>query len=166
MAAAFGPPLDEPPRPGYGSLVKAGGELALAIELVYEGYLLHYRESRTIAAGPSPETLLLAGDYFYAHGLRLVAQCGDVEAVGLLTRLMAACSYLRVEAAAFSCDDGLWELTAGAVGDTDGPVRRLAAGVFEDVERLIAAGSGDVRRAIDSGLVAMREIAQGESARP
>ena len=38
---------------------------------------------------------LLAGDVFYAHGLRLVAARGDVQSVALLTRLMSACSCLR-----------------------------------------------------------------------
>jgi hypothetical protein len=164
-AVAFGAPRDEAPALRYAGLVEAGGDLAPAIELVYEGYLLHYRESRALADGPSPETLLLAGDYFYAHGLRLVAQGGDVEAVSLLSRLMAACSYLRVEGAPFSWDDDLWELTARAVGDLSGPGRRLAAAAFDDIERAIGTDGGDLRAALAKGLAALREPFQRESAR-
>ena len=67
-----------------------------AIELIYEGYLVHYRTGRlaTIAAGDR-QTALLAGDVFYAHGLRTIASRGDVHSVELLTRLMSACSCLR-----------------------------------------------------------------------
>ncbi|NLG65377.1 MAG: hypothetical protein GX537_07205, partial [Actinobacteria bacterium] len=50
---------------------------ALAVELVYEGYLLHYRSSRVLQ-GATAETRLLAGDHFYARGLGLVAQADDI----------------------------------------------------------------------------------------
>jgi hypothetical protein len=130
-------------------------DLAAGIELVYEGYLLHYRESRCAAAPPAPAQRLLAGDFFYARGLRLVAFTGDVEAVGLLTRLMAVCSYLRVEDAPFALDDELWDLTVLAVaGEPRGRRRRRATRAFDDVDLRIA--DNDVA-GLPSGLAAALE---------
>ena len=74
------------------------------------------------------ETRLLAGDCFYARGLRGIAARGDADAVGLLARLMAACSYLRSAGAPFSADDALWAYTtAGLVAQHAG----AATGVRE-----------------------------------
>ena len=44
---------------------------------------------------------------------------GDVESVRLLTRLMAACSWLRVAGAPFACDDDLWALTVGGIASAE-----------------------------------------------
>lgn len=147
----------------YAALVdvpERAADLPLAIELVYEGYLLHYRQGRALAPELSPETLLLAGDYFYAHGLSLVAQAGDMGAVGLLARLMAVCSHLRVQQAPFAADDSLWELTALAVGAGDGPCRAAAAGAYDRIDDLIAAGrTDDLAPAGLAGLAAVRACA-------
>jgi hypothetical protein len=67
---AFGPAPAAVPEPRWGSLydelvcgVSEG--LATDLELVYEGYLLHYRESRAVVLlADDLETRLLAGDYF------------------------------------------------------------------------------------------------------
>jgi hypothetical protein len=102
----------------YGPLLAALGPVTgddpLALELIYEGYLVHYRRSRLLA-GLSPKTGLLAGDHFYARGLRLVARRHDLAVVDLLSRLMAACSRLRAEAAPFGHDDDLWVVTVAAI---------------------------------------------------
>jgi len=90
-------------------------EYASAVELIYEGYLLHYRESRACLPGAAREHSLLAGDFFYARGLRLIAARGDAAAVGLLARLMASCSYLRSVGAAFAADDALWATAMGGL---------------------------------------------------
>jgi hypothetical protein len=159
-AELFGELASVEPALRYAALVDGAGrpaDLPLAIELVYEGYLIHYRNSRTLAPGDPAETLLLAGDYFYAHGLRLVARTGDIGAVALLTRLMAACSFLRVQQAAFSIDDALWELTALAVGAGDGPCRAAAAGAYDRLDALIAAArTADLPAAAAAGLCAVR----------
>ena len=164
-AALFGAPASTQAPAKYAPLVDQAGrpaDLPLAIELVYEGYLLHYRTSRALAPGDPAETLLLAGDYFYAHGLRLVARTGDIGAVALLTRLMAACSFLRVQQAAFATDDDLWELTAFAVGAGEGPCRTAAAGAYDRFEGLIAASrTADLPAAAAAGLAAVRARAAG-----
>ena len=129
---AFGPAPAAAPHPRWGALyveLDDGADEAFAvdIELIYEGYLLHYRESRALAlAADDLETRLLAGDCFYARGLRGIAARGDADAVGLLARLMAACSYLRSAGAPFAADDALWAYTtAGLVA----AARRRRAGV-------------------------------------
>jgi len=126
VGRAFGPPLADPPAAGapalrwgllFDVLDGAGDQgYVTAIELIYEGYLYHYRESRVSApVDDGRATQLLAGDFFYARGLRLIAARGDAEAVGLLAHLMAACSYLRGVAAPFEDDDALWAYTMGGL---------------------------------------------------
>ena len=138
---AFGPAPAAAPQPRWGALyveLDDGADEAFAvdIELIYEGYLLHYRESRALAlAAGDLETRLLAGDCFYARGLRGIAARGDADAVGLLARLMAACSYLRSAGAPFAADDALWAYTtAGLVAEHAGAEPASVAALFDDVE--------------------------------
>lgn len=114
-----------------------------ALELMYEGYLLHYRESRVVAAAPGDrETALLAGDVFYARGLRLIAGAGHVEAVLLLTRLMSTCSFLRSIDAPFAADDVLWaSTTAGLVALTGGAACRDVSAVFDEIDDALRRGA-------------------------
>lgn len=88
----------------------------LALELIYEGYLVHYRTGRVAPdALTDRRAALLAGDVLYARGLHLIAARGDVVSVSLLARLMAACSYLRSLEAPFAADDALWAYTMAAL---------------------------------------------------
>jgi hypothetical protein len=143
LAAAgevFGPAPDAAPQPRWGALylelVPGDEDLATDIELVYEGYLLHYRESRAVALPSGDlETRLLAGDCFYARGVSGVAARGDADGVGLLSRLMAACSYLRVAGAPFADDDALWAYaTAGLAAQHAGDPPASVAALFDGVE--------------------------------
>jgi hypothetical protein len=138
---AFGPAPAAAPEPRWGALyaeLDPGRDQAFAtdIELVHEGYLLHYRESRAVALSADDlETRLLAGDYFYARGVRGVALRGDAPGVGLLARLMAACSYLRAAGAPFAADDALWAYTtAGLVAQHAGDEPAAVAALFDEVE--------------------------------
>jgi len=164
----------------------SGPALALAVEQVYEGYLAHYRTSRTLAAGVADAPRLLAGDYFYAHGLRSIAAGGDVEAVGLLTQLMACCSFARLEQATLSTDDDLWEMTVIAVAAGRGsPARGMATRAFaavraaisgHDLEALAAAAASGLRavrggrrsgdRADAGSSMSSREAGEGGGPRP
>jgi hypothetical protein len=128
-------------------------EYVCAVELIYEGYLLHYRESRACLSGAAREHSLLAGDFFYARGLQLIAARGDAAAVGLLARLMASCSYLRSVRAPFSEDDALWATAMGGLaalrgGASSAEVER----VFDELDA--AVGRGD---AVDVGALARAE---------
>jgi hypothetical protein len=146
---AFGSAAAAVPEPRWGALYveldgASGAACATDIELVYEGYLLHYRESRTLAlAAGDLETRLLAGDCFYARGLRGIAARGDAAGVGLLARLMAVCSYLRSAGAAFSDDDSLWAYTtAGLVALHRGADPEGVEALFDEVEAAFDSSAG------------------------
>ena len=144
LAAAgepFGPSSAAAPVPRWGALHAeldgtADEAFAVDIELIYEGYLLHYRESRALAlAAGDLETRLLAGDCFYARGLRGIAARGDAEAVGLLARLMAACSYLRSTRAPFAADDALWAYAVAGIAAQHAAASPAAvAALFDEVD--------------------------------
>jgi hypothetical protein len=129
----------------------------LAVELIYEGYLLHYRQGRVASPGESPRSGLLAGDYLYARGLRLIASQGDVAGVELLTSLMAVCSYFRSESLSFSYDDDVWAFTvAGLAALRQGCPGEPPAATFARVERAIATGAvAVVPRLVREGAAAL-----------
>lgn len=114
-----------------------------AIELIYEGYLVHYRTGRLALIAPDDrQTALLAGDVFYARGLRLIAARGDVQSVALLTRLMSACSCLRSLAAPFAADDALWAYTMAALAAVRaGAPPAVAGALFDEVDIELADGA-------------------------
>jgi len=114
-----------------------------ALELMYEGYLLHYRRSRVLdTAEGEVETALLAGDVFYARGLRLIAGVGHLDAVLVLTRLMSTCSYLRSVDAPLAADDVLWaSTTAGLVALANGVSCRDVCAVFDEVDDGLRRGA-------------------------
>jgi len=119
----------------------AGDPYPAAIESVYEGYLLHYRESRLLPPDASLETRLLAGDHCDACGLRIVASGGDLDSVELLTRLMATCSWLRAEGLSFAYDDDLWALTvAGLASVRTGGNAVAGLRAFDEVALAIVRG--------------------------
>jgi hypothetical protein len=153
---AFGTAPAASPEPRWGALYaeldpdEADVTYATHIELIYEGYLLHYRESRALAlAADDLETRLLAGDCFYARGLRGIAARGDAAGVGLLARLMAACSYLRSAGAGFSDDDALWAYTAaGLIALHGGADPASVEALFDEVEAAFRAPSAGVPAAV------------------
>jgi hypothetical protein len=91
----------------------AAAEYALVVEAVYEGYLLHYGESRLLA-GHDADLALLAGDYLYALGLDRLAALGDERAVSILSDLISRCAQLHAEGDPGSIPS-LWEAAAGKI---------------------------------------------------
>ncbi|HEX6153058.1 MAG TPA: hypothetical protein VFZ19_05985 [Solirubrobacterales bacterium] len=83
----------EPPELGE---LAGGGEYALVVEAVREGYLLHYEQPRLLA-GHDPDLALLAGDYLYALGLDRLASLGDTRSVAILSDLISECARLQAE---------------------------------------------------------------------
>ena len=71
---------------------------ALAVETIYEGYLVHYGRPRLFEPADE-DTALLLGDYLYAHGLVRIADVGTVEAVADLAELISLCAQLRADSA-------------------------------------------------------------------
>jgi hypothetical protein len=106
----------------------AAPRYALAIETIYEGYLVHYGRPRLFAP-PDGDTELLLGDYLYAHGLVRVAELGDVDAVRVLAELISLCAHLRADGA--DGDGEAWAATAAGLGD--------GAASPEAVDRALAA---------------------------
>jgi hypothetical protein len=88
-------------------------ELALGLETVYEGYLVHYGRSRLFGQADE-DTSLLLGDYLYAHGLVRVAESGNVSAVADLAELISLCAQARAEGR--DGDGAAWAATAARLG--------------------------------------------------
>ena len=94
-----------------------GRELALGVELIYEGWLLHAGSPRLVALPQDGGSglALLVGDWCYAAGLCEVAEDGDLAAVRILARLVADLSAghgAGVEALEARWDEVLAELAA------------------------------------------------------
>ena len=88
-------------------------QFALALETIYEGYLVHYGRPRLFAP-PDDDVAILLGDYLYAHGLVRVAATGDLDAVATLADLISMCAHLRAEGAAG--DGEAWAEAARRLG--------------------------------------------------
>ncbi len=103
-------PIVSPPLPR---------EIALGLELILEGFLLHHGRPRHVDNVPIGAAVL-AGDYCYAQGLVRIAATGDlamVEALGDLVALSA------VAMAVGRPEDltPLWRVTAAALAAESGP---------------------------------------------
>lgn len=110
-AAALRPSHEREPVAVFSALAPA--HLALALETVYEAYLVHYGRARLFAPPDADEAILL-GDYLYAHGLVRVARAGGVEAVSVLADLIARCAALRADGA--GGDGDAWLAATRALG--------------------------------------------------
>jgi hypothetical protein len=110
--------------------------LALGLETIYEGYLLHYGRSRLFEPSDSDIALLL-GDALLAHGLVHVAELGNVPAVADLADLLSLCAQTRAEGR--PGDGAAWAATAAhlGLGGLDRP--RAALREAGDAAPLIAA---------------------------
>lgn len=89
-------------------------EYELLVEAIYEGYLLHYAESRLLAT-EDPNLALLAGDRLYALGLERLVALGDLEAVLELADVISLCALMSARGEGQSCR-ALWFAGARAVG--------------------------------------------------
>lgn len=106
---------------GWGELAASGpnsaadpDSVALAVEAVREGYLLHRGCPRIFDHGDR-DLGLLAGDRLYAMGLAALAQAGNMAAVAELASIIACCAH-----AAAAGDEELaeaaWEAGATGIG--------------------------------------------------
>jgi len=121
---------------------------ALGLETIYEGYLLHYGQSRLFAP-VDRDTAVLLGDYLYAHGLVRIAVVGDVAVVGDLSELISLCARVRAEHDPAAVVDGVaWAATAAALGRSNGVLEAARAslrdaGEHGPLERLARSIAGD-----------------------
>jgi hypothetical protein len=107
--------------PALGALAAAGprarahaAEIALIVEAVFEGYLLHYAQSRLFDDGDA-DLALLAGDRLYALGLARLADLGDLPAVTELADVISLCAQAQAEGDA-ELAGAVWEAGATAIG--------------------------------------------------
>lgn len=91
----------------------AAESLALGIETVYEGYLVHYGRSRLFATEDRKLALLL-GDHLYALGLVRVSRLGDAGAIAGLAELLELCARLQAEDG--EGDGALWAAAIACLG--------------------------------------------------
>jgi hypothetical protein len=102
----------------------AATEYALALETIYEGYLLHYGASRLFAP-PDRDAGLLLGDALYAQGLVHLAALGDAGAVRELAELISLCAQQRGDG--IDGDGEAWADTAARLGGNgDEQARNIA----------------------------------------
>ncbi|HKO37985.1 MAG TPA: hypothetical protein VJU14_06425 [Solirubrobacterales bacterium] len=109
------PHVVDPTEPAELGELAGGGEHALVVEAVREGYLLHYERPRLLA-GHDPDLALLAGDYLYALGLDRLAALGDTRAVAILSDLISECARLQAEGSPDSIPT-LWRAAAEEIAD-------------------------------------------------
>ena len=118
---------------------------ALAVETIYEGYLVHYGRPRLFAPSDH-DTVLLLGDYLYANGLVRLAAAGSVEAVADMGELISLCAQLRAEGR--DNDGPAWAASVALLG-------RGAIRESDDADLLLAraheaAGAEAVERALEA----------------
>ena len=113
----------DPAEPSQLGELAGGGDNALVVEAVREGYLLHYEEPRLLA-GHDSDLALLAGDYLYAIGLDRLAARGDTAAIAILADLIGTCARLQAEGKAEGIAD-LWRKAAEKIAAGSGSVTQV-----------------------------------------
>jgi hypothetical protein len=101
------------PQPGPQRFDDALAERLFVMEAVYEGYLLHYGESR-LFEGMDEDLRLLAGDALYALGLAQLAESGDLPAVAELSDLIGRSAQAHAEGRGGEAE-ALWDASAAAL---------------------------------------------------
>ena len=122
--ALDGPPVphpDELDRPGPAQLAAAGPraranerEYELLMEMILEGYRLHYDEP-VVVNTPDVDLALLLGDQLYALGLSRLAALGDLDAVAELADVISLAAQART-ASDPELAGAIWDAGAVSVG--------------------------------------------------
>jgi hypothetical protein len=141
-ADALRPDAARETEPVFSPLVP-DAQLALGLETIYEGYLLHYGRSRLFDP-PDADIALLLGDALLAQGLVLVAATGSVAAVADLAELLALCTQAKADDT--DGDGAAWAATAAHLGNGGLDEARAALRDASDprpLERLARDRAGD-----------------------
>ena len=128
----------------------AAPELALGIETIYEGYLVHYGRSRLFSQTDANLALLL-GDRLYARGLVHVSESGSVAVVADLATLLELCARLQAERK--PGDGAVWAAAIARLGQgglSDAGSALLDSGDQEPLLQMAreTAGESAVERAL------------------
>ncbi len=89
-------------------------EIALLVEAIHEGHLLHYGTAATVGQDDG-DLALLAGDRLYALGLDRLARLGDLESVGVLADVIARSAQAHAAGAPTDAR-AVWNEGARAIG--------------------------------------------------
>ena len=138
---------DDPGGEGPAQWAAAGPRAAgreadyeLLVDLIREGYLLHYGPQRVVRT-PDSDLALLAGDRLYALGLARLAALGDLEAVAELADVISLCAHAHA-AGAPDLAPAIWEAGAAAVGWGAHPLHERA----KERVRAVDAGAAEALR--------------------
>jgi hypothetical protein len=108
-------------RPGPAQLAATGPlargserDYELLLEMILEGYRLHYHEPHVVRT-PDVDLALLLGDQLYALGLSRLAALGDLDAVAELADVISLAAQAHT-AAQPELADAVWEAGATSVG--------------------------------------------------
>jgi hypothetical protein len=108
-------------RPGPAQIAAAGPRAAgrereyeLLLEMILEGYRLHYDEPEVVHT-PDVDLALLLGDQLYALGLSRLAELGDLDAVAELADVISLAAQARAGSDR-ELAQAVWEAGASAVG--------------------------------------------------
>ena len=89
-------------------------EYELLLEMILEGYRLHYDEPLVVHPG-DPDLGLLLGDQLYALGLARLGELGDLEAVAELADVISLAAQAH-SAADVDLAHAVWEAGAVSIG--------------------------------------------------
>jgi len=122
--ALLPPPARHPAhldRPGPAQLAAAGPrargnerQYELLLEMILEGYRLHYDEP-VVVHTPDADLALLLGDQLYALGLSRLAALGDLAAVAELADVISLSAQARIASDA-ELAGAIWDAGAVSVG--------------------------------------------------
>jgi hypothetical protein len=154
LAAALAPDAERTARieregdPALGARAAAGpraagreAEVALVVEAIREGYLLHYASGRLLREDDR-DLMLLAGDHLYALGLARLAALGDLDAIAELADVISLGAQAHAEGRP-DLAEAVWMGGAAAVGwGADGDLQAAKAAA-----RAGDPGAADVLRA-------------------
>jgi hypothetical protein len=154
LAATLREPAGDAPE-GPARLAAAGprvdgrrAEYELLIDMIYEGYRLHYEQAGALVRPDDPDLALLLGDQLYALGLSRLAHLGDLEAVAELADVISLAAQARA-AGEPGLAEAVWEAGAVAVGWGGGEAHRRA-------KAMARAGRGDAAEALRAAARAAR----------
>jgi hypothetical protein len=108
-------------RPGPAQIAAAGprargqeDEYELLLEMILEGYRLHYGQGLVLRPD-DPDLALLLGDQLYALGLSRLAELGDLDAVEELADVISLAAQAH-SASDEQLAEAVWEAGAVSVG--------------------------------------------------
>ena len=110
----------------------AGGDYALIVEAIREGYLQHYGSGRVVRTD-DPDLALLAGDRLYALGLARLAELGDLDAVAELADVISLAAQAHAEGDAERAA-AVWEAGVRVVGEGPPPDHEAAKAAWRGAD--------------------------------